>query len=766
MGNWEKAALLALLVIVIIVPGTLFKKTKRAQNISEPYTFTGSHSCIECHQNEYSSWEKSHHRHAMAIATDSSVLGDFKNVYYNDGTRTHRFFKENGKFYVNTLGPNGKMSDFEITHTFGYVPLQQYLIPFENGKFQCLHIAWDTEKKKWFNMSKMVYSEDIHHHDWLHWTNQAQNWNGMCAECHSTNLNKNYYHLIDSFATSYSEISVGCEACHGPASEHVKWAQLPVSARWADTTMGLMVKTNSINTEQQVNLCMRCHSRRGQFADFKHEYGHIYDYLTTSVLDENWYPDGQILDEDYVYHSFIQSKMYDAGVKCSDCHDVHSGERYFEGNRLCYQCHTQDYYGTNRHHFHKDYGEPGEPLRIDSKVVNVGEGAQCVNCHMPAKYYMGIDLRNDHSLRVPRPDLSEKTRSPNACNQCHTDKAITWATEHFTQWYGKKRKPHYGETIALAREQKPEAEHLLIQLVNNELNPLVVRATGIELLGGYYSDTAQLTLIGYLDSPLPELRQSAIKVFNGNTLDDYLRYVTPLLKDPYRAIRSQAAIKLSVVPLKQIPQKYHADFQNALKEFKENNEYMADFTSGRMNLGIMYGNVGDYGKAKINYQKAISTDSAFIPAKVNLALVHNALGENKEAISIYENIVQKNPEFEAVYFSLGLLFAEEKQYEKSVKYLELAAERTPGDDRVFYNLGLIYQQLNEHEKALVKLKQAHSLKNENFDYLYALCFYHANIEDYQTAYEYGKALKKLYPKNQQSNQLIGHIVKMMHDNPG
>ena len=118
--------------------------------------------------------------------------------------------------------------DFKIAYTFGAYPLQQYLIPFRGGRLQCLTIAWDVKKQKWYHLYP---NQDIPVDDWLHWTNQAQNWNSMCAECHSTNLKKGYNPVTDTYHTTWSEIDVSCEACHGPASIHVEWAQMPEMAR-------------------------------------------------------------------------------------------------------------------------------------------------------------------------------------------------------------------------------------------------------------------------------------------------------------------------------------------------------------------------------------------------------------------------------------------------------------------------------------------------------------------------------------------------------
>ena len=247
--------------------------------------------------------------------------------------KTHKFYKRDGKFFVYTESIGGKMEELQITHTFGVRPLQQYLIPFEKGKYQCLPIAWDSEKNRWFDMAGMVYQpEELTPDSWFYWTNQSQNWNGMCAECHSTNLQKNYDLEKDSFSTTWVDISVNCEACHGPCSDHLDWAKLPEGSRDYDGNMGLVLKTSGTTSKQYIEACAPCHSRRTSFGPNEHRSNEYYNlHRPQNISPPLYYVDGQILDEVYVFASFTQSKMYMQDVKCNDCHDSHSIKFKFEG---------------------------------------------------------------------------------------------------------------------------------------------------------------------------------------------------------------------------------------------------------------------------------------------------------------------------------------------------------------------------------------------------------------------------------------------------
>ncbi len=371
-------------VLVILSPFIYLLRSNHmiAAENELPIRFIGSKGCARCHQAVYEKWRNSHHDLAMAVASEEIVKGDFNDAVYFDkyNNVTSRFFREDDKYFVETEGSDGDLERFQITHTFGVYPLQQYLIPFEGGRLQCLNIAWDDREKSWYRLPPYEVKGPS---DWLHWTNGAQTWNGMCAECHSTTLKKNYDKQSNIYTTGWAEINVGCEACHGPGSNHRDWAEKPAMGRPSLDNDGLTVTTRNLPAKSQIALCAPCHSRRFQLGDNDHSEGELLDKLVPSLLDEGlYYPDGQILEEVYVYGSFVQSKMYQKDVRCSDCHDPHSLKPHAENNTLCLQCHRKQDYDTEAHHFHKKSFQ-GKP----------SEGYLCVKCHMPGRYYMGIDYR-------------------------------------------------------------------------------------------------------------------------------------------------------------------------------------------------------------------------------------------------------------------------------------------------------------------------------------------------------------------------------------
>ena len=760
MKNWKLIGFISTAVIVFSIPLYLLTHQGGGSEIANKLFFTGSDKCVECHRVEYDDWKLSDHFHAMARANDSTVLGNFENKTFvsRNGEKTF-FYKKNGKFFVKTPGTDGKTGDFEITHAFGYRPLQQYLVPFDNGRYQCLPIAWNTEKNEWFSLPDSIYkNENLTPSDWLYWTNNGQNWNGMCAECHSTNLKKNFNPETNEFHTTFSEINVGCESCHGPGSAHIDWANLPEMSRPTDSNFNLIVKTNGITNREYVENCMRCHSRRSQFENFEHGRKHLLDSTLPSLLTESYYPDGQIKDEDYVYASFIQSKMYDNDVRCNDCHNVHSGKLVLEGNALCAQCHETDIYDTKAHHFHKYKGEEGDAIKLKDKTIEVGEGALCVNCHMPGQYYMGVDFRRDHSIRIPRPDLTVTLNVPNACNQCHADKTPRWADNYITKWYGIKRKYHYGETFAKAREEDPSAEKQLIKISKDENYPLIVRATAVHYLGQYSSAEVSATIKTLLKNSEALIRENALRVYSSTDPEEFKRDLSPALSDSVKAVRAEAAIRLTELPKEvNVPEKYKAAFNKALKEYEEMNLYMADFPSGRLNLGVLYANEGDLLKAARQYEEAIKIDSLFFPAKMNLAIVYNKLGENENAEILLRDLVENHPELPDSYYYLGLLLAEKKDYENAAVYLKKAARLIPERARINYNAGLILQFLGKNKEAEEEFLTALKKEPGNFDFLYALAAHYVKTNEKKKAEDAAKQLDRNFPHSGAGKQILQYL---------
>ena len=749
-SRWYVTGIIATLIIVLLIPVYIFKRNsghyqREVMDQGSPVQFAGRESCKECHKVEYDKWLNSDHDRAMDVASPQTVLGDFDNAVFRYNGFETRFFTKDGHYFVHTMGPDGVAQDFQITHTFGFYPLQQYLVPFPGGRFQCLTIAWDDVKKKWYALPS--HTEDAS--DWLHWTRQGQNWNGMCAECHTTGFEKGYSSTTDTFTTSFFEIDVSCEACHGPASRHVAWARQPQIARQNVANYGLVTETHDLNNSQLIQLCARCHARRSSIGDFNHNSQNMMDYMIPSLLVEGqYYPDGQILDEVYVYGSFTQSKMYQRGVKCSDCHDVHSQKLLHEGNNLCLTCHRKDLYDSKEHHFHKKIHQEKD-----------SEGDDCVKCHMPETPYMGIDDRADHSLRIPRPDLSQEFNIPNACNTkaCHGDKSYQWSIDNLEKWYGIKKRPHYGRIIQQGRSQVPGAADELISLAQDPLFPTIVRATSLWLLQFYPEQQSYKALEQALLDSDALLRQTAIATINRLQFDKNARILFPMLYDPVKSVRIQAALGVVSLPHLNLNQEQQKRLETVTSEYLAAMQYSADFPSGRYNLALFYEAVGKQDQAVAEYKKAISLDHKFTPALNNLAMLYNSVGKNGEAEKYFKQALAVRPKFYPLAYSLGLLLVEEGKYSEALTYLKKASDGLPNRARIHYNLAMLQQFLDLPVDAEESLLKAMGLEPKNFDYLYALADHYIKSGQLQKAVHIAEQMNRLYPDYPVTQQILNYL---------
>lgn len=693
-----KSKSLVLLIIVFVsitIIGILLFQSLQFHTNTDTPKYVGGEQCIECHQKEYKEWKGSDHDLAMDLATDESVKGDFNNAVFNRDGQEHKAYQRDGKYYVWTDGPEGKMEEFEIKYVFGHYPLQQYLVEFERGKYQTLALTWNSKINAWYYMADSVYADqNIDHNSWLHWTNQGQNWNGMCADCHSTNLQKNYNPEEDSYHTTWTDIDVNCEACHGPGSEHMRWAETPGIFK-DSTDLGLMVNTSTTNNKEFVDQCARCHSRRNSFTDYTPQSKSIYQHMNPSLpMEPAWHIDGQILDEDYVYASFTQSKMYMHNVKCNNCHNVHTGKIKAHDNSLCAQCHLPEKYDTPEHHHHKSFGEEGQFLVSDSWVkMEVGSGTLCVNCHMHGQNYMGVDYRRDHSFRIPRPDLSIKMGVPNACNQCHKNETNEWAQNYIEKWYGNKNTMHFSEAIWAAIHHEEASNEMLHTIINDPLT-----STKVKAICYYYLDLSipenQKLIKKSLNAPSPDIRIAAIQNFSINSKEDF-QLLSQRLKDDTRTVRMLAASILNSVNKDDIPKYYQAAFDSALAEHLEGIRFNLDFPSEKANMGNYYYYQQEYSKAEKYYKAALKQDSEMYNIKVNLAILLSQNGKLEEAAQQLEEYLQMEPEDYNTYYRYGLLLAEMKKYEEALNYLVIASKNLPQNSRVDYNIAMLYEFMGD-----------------------------------------------------------------------
>ncbi len=712
------------------------------------------------------------------IADAQQAIGDAARTLARQGRITAGFAvtskmtREGDRFYVTTDNRSGEMEKFPVKYVFGVRPLQQYLVEFPDGRIQCLPITWNTERRQWYHLYP---KEPIPHNDPLHWTRSLQNWNYMCAECHTTNLKKGFDLATNTYRTTWSEIDVSCETCHGPGSLHVKLAEGDGKFGSWDRRYGFgLPYLKDENSRVEIENCAPCHSRRRIVYPSERSAAAYYDHYLPEIIDNNlYYADGQILEEDYEYSSFIQSRMYDNNVRCSNCHDPHSVKVKFNDNRLCTQCHTQAKYDTPLHHFHPD------PTQA---------GTLCVECHMPDTKYMVADPRRDHSLRVPRPDLTVDLGIPNACNGCHNDRSkgetAQWAATQVRTWYGEKRNPdeHFAYGVAAGRETAPGGEERLLKTARDPNVRAAIRATAVSLLSGYGSDRGLAEAARALDDKDPLVRVTAVRSLQSAPAEVLLRRLAPMLRDPVRAVRVEAARTLTRIPRSAFTQNDITSFDSAIQEYLVGQNAVADQAAAHLNVAVVYTNLADahYGvpsrpdpdylaRAEEEYRTAIRIEPDFIPARINLAMLCDTLGRKDEAETLFSEIIELDPDMAEAHYSLGLLLAEnESRMEDAVRSLSRAAELAPENARIHYNLGLALQKLerwNESEKALAQSVRISGADPQSLDAVHALAILYAQQKRWDDAIQCAENLIQMQPHNSQWPQFLEMLRKERSDQP-
>jgi tetratricopeptide (TPR) repeat protein len=654
-------------------------------------TYVGRATCAECHATQHQLWLGSHHDRAMEVATDETVLGDFNDAVFTRVGVTTRFFRRDGKFMVNAEGPDGRMRDYEIKYTFGVEPLQQYMVEFPGGRLQVLRVSWDAERKQWFEVTPPdVPDERIPPGDPVHWTGIGQNWNTTCADCHSTNLKKGYDPETDSYHTTYEEIDVSCEECHGPGSVHVELAR-GHSLFW-DRNVGYgLARLKGPDTDVPLTTCAKCHSHRAQVhEEFRPGHELLDHYLPSLISTGLYFSDGQIRDEVYEYGSFVQSKMYAQRVRCSDCHDPHSLKLKFAGNQLCAQCHLPAKYDTPAHHHH----------------AAGSAGAGCVECHMPARLYMVIDSRRDHGFRVPRPDLSVKLGTPNACTGCHTKPGETneWAAAAVRNWYGEKRPddPHWAPAFAAARENWPEGEQLLLDVFYRKSAPAIVRASALDLLAAYASERSIAAGRQGLNDPSPLVRRAALEPLAGRNASGMARDLFGRLTDRARAVRVAAAVRLAYLPQDDWNSAEREALERGLDEYRASQSLSLDHAGGHLALGGLDRFFGDQLRATGRPSDARPFDE-------------RAIGHWRAAIRVEPYIAGARSELATMLEQRGTDAAEIRRLrEEEVELLKRDAELAPSNGEIFYRLGMMYVLLGELDLATDALLETCRLSPQDF----------------------------------------------------
>lgn len=606
--------------------------------------YVGTGACVDCHEDQARAWTGSHHDWAWTLPGPDTVLGDFDNAEFEHHGEVTRFFREGERYLVETGAVDGQRGTWEVVGVVGITPLQQYLLSPEAGRLQTLDVAWDTLENRWF---AVFPDQDIGLNDGLHWSGPYKSWEARCAECHATGYSRNYDTQARNYAPRKAEIGVGCEACHGPGAAHLEWA-----TTWAEDgadaadagiwpgmeAAGFPLAFSRSDPEAEIQQCAACHSRREAFSDGNPLPGTQYhDAYNLSLLRDGLYhADGTILEEVYVYGSFLQSKMYREGVRCSDCHDPHAGELRAERNAVCTQCHNpagnerfptlvKDDYDAQEHHFHEEGSE----------------GAQCISCHMTERIYMGVDARSDHSFRIPRPDLAAGTGAPDTCTDCHADRDPDWAAAAIAEWYpdSDNRGPHHVTTFAAGRLAPMGQATALLELARDREGAGIVRASALELLQPVADAAIAAESAALMDDPDPLVRAAAAALQRGLPPEARVASLQSALGDPVRTVRVAAARALLDVPEAATDPAMRA----AMGEWRSALMANADFPETHLVIGGIGLTSRNFGLASQAFREAVTLDPQLLDAWRMLVRIAAATNDRDGALAALEEAEAANP---------------------------------------------------------------------------------------------------------------------------
>jgi len=687
----------------------------------------------------------------MQPATPRTVAGDFNAVSFKQAGFTTRFFRKGQEYWVHTRGPAGTMQDFPVRYVLGVYPLQQLLLPLDGGRLQALQVAWDCRPRqqggqRWFSIQAHPEAQD----PLFDWTGVHQNWNFMCADCHSTGVHKGYDAATRRFDTRWDEISVSCEACHGPGSEHVAWAQSPPERReawpqrglvktlagrgqWQPETSGQPPRLRQPRVGQEIETCAACHSRRSALTQSSSDLS-FHDAFQEATLEApNYESDGQIREENYEVAAFRQSKMHAAGVSCSDCHQPHSLKLRAPGNQLCLQCHDGQRLSPQLHAHH-----PAGSA-----------GARCTSCHMPTHTYMGVHQRHDHSMRIPRPDQSVSLGVPNACNQCHQDRTAAWASQAVARWFGPQRKgfqQHAGAFHA-ARQGSPAAEEQLLNLTGSEV-PGVVRATALAELRQYLSSRSLPAVESSLKDDDPAVRLQALRALELADLEMRWQLGQSLLSDSTRAVRLAAVRLLGSAPSSQLSAQRLEALQQPLKELQEWSQALADRPEAQLEMGWFEAQRENADKAEQHYREALRLAPDLSFGYVNLADLYRATGREPQAQEVLRQGLQRRPREASLHHALGLALVRQSQLPQAMKELARAVELQPRESGYRLVWALALQESGQPKAALLQLKTLLKHDPHHLEALQAAQGLCLQLGDRAGAQDYSRRLQQLNDRRQ------------------
>jgi len=643
----------------------------------------GAEACRECHAEIVDQWYGSHHELAnrpIDRAIDTPAFAPPRVVEDIDSRTVMTVLNDQLTLSFERTGEENLT--YPLEGVIGLTPLRQYLAPFPGGRWQVASASYDPAKDEWFEVFE---SEGRLPGEWGHWTGQGMNWNANCAYCHMTEYKKDYDWERDTYQSKWLRQGIDCIACHAGVDAHMEAARAGIEEPPIVTMEQPAVEAS----------CARCHSRRDQLTPDAFEPGDAFHQHFNLALSDQpglYYPDGQILDEVFVYTSFRGSRMGHSGVTCTDCHDPHTLKTILpvENNALCMRCHSSGLDNAPiieplQHSFH----QPGST------------GTQCVACHMPETPYMQRDPRRDHGFLLPDPLMTQRLGIPNACSNCHADESLEWAVEWSEKWYGEKlaksRQRQRAEAIHAAYNNLEEAKEKLLAAGETADIPYW-RATYAGLLRDHgHEPDAAAWLRAQLDHENPIVRERALRslVFAPGGVD----LARAALQDESRSVRLTAMGILF--------QHGETVTDPALREeWQAYLEFNADRPQSAIMLAMELYRKQQTRTAKAAVEHATKLDRGNPELLRQAAVIMSIMNDPAKAEEYLLTATALNPDNPMIYYSLALLLAEKGEMQAAIDNLQAAVKIDPGFTRAWYNLALALTKLERWQEASESLEQA------------------------------------------------------------
>ena len=737
LGDWcERASRLPMVCIdalrFVLLSGLLFWSNNSALASIDA---SATSQCQACHASQAHDWQQSHHAKAMQLPDRQTVLAPFAGeVAVYDGLSA-RFSKavesapveeqdqtgsvkntlvhpkkEDPSAFVIALEDAGRPEAggvYQVRYTFGFSPLQQYLIEKAPGQIQVAPFAFDTRPEslggqQWYHLDEKLGET---RHPRLDWDQPLQSWNGMCADCHSTGVKRGFDPERNLFSTSFTGVAVECTACHVPHA----LASGP-SGEFSDESAGLMRGTAATReevgdslggrwvlgptdriaawvgeprSEQSMEQCYACHALRAPLRDGVELGEPFLDQFKPELLRAPFYSAiGQIEEEVFVYGSFEQSRMRAAGVQCIDCHDPHTANLRAEGDALCASCHQSNVYEAPSHHAHPP-----------------SASVECVDCHMPGRMYMGVDFRRDHQFARPDPVLAKELGGRDVCQDCHEDRFIAWQ---------EIKQKAQATTL-------PDAPRALI-------GGDVIGATNTEVTDHHEARQQYWRLHGAEATPRTDQRYL-------NIISDEKR--SPLERASLIATRSQATIaRWTILPawqdLMQSPPALV--MATALEKMSEvgrlPNEWVAEGCLHTLRV-VRIAAAGLPGAAALSSCskaiKELATASTQIAwrAEGRLADAARAIAEGgrSEAKDLLDRAIRQDPYAVGPYINQADILRLEGDERASMAVLDQGLSALPGDGMLLHSRALSAVRAGDSTAALTFIRRARQADAAQLDYL-------------------------------------------------